>query len=65
MEESQCGSYPQKMINSVSNITDLSLCFRPVVRPLKDFYVTNRTRFLMKTTYYHPTSQDFDLVSLA
>ena len=39
-----------KMINSASKTTDLSLWFGSAVRSLKDFYLTNCTSFLMKMT---------------
>ena len=54
----------KKIINSTSKTTDLSLCFQSAVRSLKDFYLRNCTGFLMKMTYYHPTSQAFDQVTL-
>ena len=54
----------KNIINSASKITDLSLCFRSAVRSLKDFYLTNCTILKMKMTYYHPTSQAFDQVTL-
>ena len=55
----------KKMINTASKTTGLLLCFRSAVRFLKDFYLTNCTSFLMKMTYYHPTSQAFDPATLA
>ena len=55
----------KKMLNSASKTTDLSLCLRSAVRSLKDFYLTSCTHFLMKMTYYYPTSQALDPVTLA
>ena len=54
----------KKMINSASKTTDLSLCFWSAVRSLEDFYLTNCTSFLMKMTYYHPSSQALGPVTL-
>ena len=64
MEKSQCSSDAQKMRNIASKTTDLPLCFRSAARSLKDFYFTNSTSFLMKMTYYHQTSQDFNPVTI-
>ena len=47
----------KKKINNASKTTDLSLCFRSAVRSFKDFYLTNCRSFLMKMSYYYPTSQ--------
>ena len=42
------------------------VCLLPIwVISLKNFYLTNCASFLMKMIYYHPTSQAFDLVTLA
>ena len=53
------------MINSALKTTDLSLSCLSAVRSLKDFYSTNCADFLLKMTYYQPTSQALDSVTLA
>ena len=56
----------KKVINNASKTSELSLCFRSVVRSLKDFYLAKCTTLFttLFTTYYHPTSQAFDLMTL-